>query len=294
MTDEEKNELPVSLFVVHWNQPLECIATVSANRGQKIELKTIVIDNDSKPDAFQVLKSQLDPAIEIVRLPQNKGWGGALNIVLRKWLEEEKNPYCLISAHDAAPQPDCLRLLIDAAQADPRVGIACPQYPDPFIARLSRLRGVFPERSEAKSAGTAQPVDVPHGTLMLLRRTCLEQTGFFDERYFAYGDEHELGARAVRRGWKVVMVWGAVVTNPRTWTASPLRSYLFARNSLLLVHDYYGKVSASLRAFLILLNTLRLLIQSPGQGFAFSARARFRAVRDYFLGRFGKPTLPPL
>lgn len=292
MTGEERNELPVSLFVVHWNQPLECIATVNTLRDQNVSLKTIVVDNDSKPEAFQLLKSQIDPATEIVRLPENKGWGGALNIVLRKWLQDEKNPYCLISAHDAAPQPDCLRLLVEAAQADPRVGIACPHYPDRFIARLSPLRGVFPEQSEAQPAGTAQPVDVPHGTLMLLRRTCLEQIGLFDERYFAYGDEHELGARAVRRGWKVVMVWGAVVTNPGTWTASPLRSYLFARNSLLLVHDYYGEVSAFLRALLILLNTLRLMVQSPGKGFAFSARARFFAVRDYFLSRFGRPEFP--
>ncbi len=289
MIEQEKNELPISLFVVHWNQPLECIATVTALHGQNVELKTTVIDNDSKPDAFEVLKSQMSPTIEIVRLPENKGWGGALNVVLQKWLHDEKNPFCLISAHDAAPEPDCLRLLIEAARTDPRIGIACPQYPDPFIARLAPLRGVFPEQNEAKPAGTAQSVDVPHGTLMLLRRACFEQIGLFDERYFAYGDEHELGARAVRRGWKVVMVWGSVVTNPGTWTASPLRSYLFARNSLLLVHDYYGKLSACVRAFLILLNTLRLLLQSPGQGFAFSARARFNAVRDYFLGRFGRP-----
>lgn len=286
---EEKNKLPVRVFVVHWNQPAQCLATLNALHAQNIGLQVTIIDNDSKPEAFQLLRSQMDPAIELVRLAENRGWGGALNILLRKWLQGEQNPYCLISAHDAIPEPECLRLLINATEADPHVGIACPQYHDRFIGRFSPLRGVYPERSEAQAVGRAQPVDVPHGTLMFLRRECLNQIGVFDERYFAYGDEHELGARAVRHGWKVVMVWGAVVTNPGTWVESPLRSYLFARNSLLLVHDYYGKLSAFLRALLILLNTLRLMIQSPNEGFAFSSRARFFAVRDFFLGRYGRP-----
>ncbi len=282
-------DAPISLFVVHWNQPAECLATVNALCAQKIPLEVTVIDNDSKPEEFQTLQSKLPPEIELVRLKENKGWGGALNVVLRSWLRENQNPFCLISAHDAVPEQRCLQLLKEAMIADPKIGIACPQYDDPFIGRLSALRGVYPEYARALASGTAQPVDVPHGTLMLLRRECLQQIGLFDERYFAYGDEHELGARAVRRGWKVVMVWGSIVTNPGTWTESPLRSYLFARNSLFLVRDYFGKTSAFLRAVLILLNTVRLMIRSPNQAFAFSSRARFRAVRDYFLGRAGRP-----
>ena len=280
---------PISLFVVHWNQPAECVATVNAFRRQELPLQMTVIDNDSNPEAFGRLQSQLGPEVELVRLKENKGWGGALNVVLRRWLEEGRNSFCLISAHDAVPEPGCVRLLVDSINGDSQIGIACPQYHDQFIGRFSALRGVFPEHASALPAGTAQPVDVPHGTLMLVRRECLQQIGFFDERYFAYGDEHELGLRARRNGWKVVMVWGAIVTNPGTWTESPLRSYLFARNSLLLVRDYCGSLSGFLRAVLISLNTVRLMIRSPNKSFAFSARARFSAVRDYFLGRWGRP-----
>ena len=41
---------------------------------------------------------------------------------------------------------------------------------------------------------------------MLFRRECLEDVGLFDERYFAYGDEMEIGLRAARHGWKNVEV----------------------------------------------------------------------------------------
>jgi N-acetylglucosaminyl-diphospho-decaprenol L-rhamnosyltransferase len=281
----------VDLFVVHWNQPEACAGTVRALLAQDVPLRVTVVDNDSEADCFRRLESQLRPPPNLVRLAENRGWGGALNVVLHDWTSKEDNRYCFISAHDAIPDAGCLRLLIAAADADPRIGIACPQYIDPFVARLSRWRGVFPQPVQPHPDGFAQHVDVPHGTLMLLRRECLEQIGFFDERYFAYGDEHELGARAVRRGWRVVLVWGAIVTNPATSTASFLRSYLFARNSLLLVHDYFGPAAAFVRAALLLANTLRLWVGSRDNGFAFSTRARWQGVRDYFAGRFGRPAM---
>lgn len=279
----------VDLFVVHRNQPASCIATVKACGDQGVPLRVTVIDNDSVAEAYQRLQAELDPSVTLVRLDDNKGWGGALNVILRRWLRSETNPYCLISAHDAIPEPDCLRLLIAAADADPRVGIACPQYPDPFISRLSRWRGVYPQMAVPQSKGSAQEVDVPHGTLMLVRRQCLDEIGLFDQRYFAYGDEHDLGARAVGHGWKVVLVWGSIVTNPETQTESSWRSYLFARNSLFLVHAYFGRAAAILRAALILVNTLRLLAFRREKGFALSARARWKGVRDYFNGCTGRP-----
>jgi N-acetylglucosaminyl-diphospho-decaprenol L-rhamnosyltransferase len=279
---------PVSLLVVHWNRPDECARTVRALLDQAVPLQVIVIDNNSATDACQALRSKIGPEIEVMRLPENKGWGPALNVALRGWLQSGQNSYCLISAHDADPAPGCVALLLEAMERDPRIGIACPQYPDASIARFSSVRGVQLMQGVALARGAAQSVDVPHGTLMMLRRECLVQIGLFDERYFAYGDEHELGARAVRHGWTVALVWGALVTNPGTATPGAWRSYLFARNSLLLVHDYFGSMAATMRAFLLLANTLRLLL-ARDRHFAFSARARFLAVRDYFAGHFGAP-----
>jgi len=276
------------LLIVHWNQPEACARTVRAFLAQDVPLDITVLDNDSSPELFQELESILDSDANIVRLDNNKGWGGALNVALRHWLHSETSSFCFISAHDAMPESDCLPLLLRAAENDARVGIACPQYPEPIITRFSRWHGVQPETTLPRGRGISQEIDVPHGTLMLVRRECLQEIGIFDQRYFAYGDEYELGARAVREGWKVVMVWGAVVVNPVTSTENAWRSYLFARNSLFLVHDYFGGAAATLRALLILANTLRLAFHRQNSS---SVRARWRAVRDYFAGRTGRPPI---
>ncbi len=278
----------VNLVLVHWNRPAECAATIRGFLQQGVPLSVTVLDNDSSPEAYEQLRAEISASVQLIRLPKNMGWGPAINVALKTWLESDRSSYCLISAHDAAISPGCLPLLVDAMDKDPRIGIACPQYPDESVPHLSALRGVQLKTGTPLARGAVQDVDVPHGTLMIVRRECIEQIGLFDERYFAYGDEHEIGARAVRRGWRVALVWGAFVTNPGTATPSAWRSYLFARNSLLLVHDYFGRLAAAVRASLLFLNTLRLSIV-PDSAFAFSAKARFRAISDYFGGRFGPP-----
>ncbi len=280
---------PLSLFIVHWNRPGECAATLDALLKQGVPMEATIVDNASKPDAVELLRKHVGEKAELVRLGENKGWGPALNVVLRRWIDEKRSRFCLLSAHDAEPSPDCIKLLLEAMERDSRIGIACPQYADQTVPEFSALHGVQLHVDLAKPRGTAQLVDVPHGTLLVIRRQCLEQVGLFDERYFAYGDEHELGARAARRGWKIALVWGASVDNPETSTPSAWRSYLFARNSLLLVRDYFGPAAAWFRALLILANTARLIFATRDEAFAFSAKARVKAVRDYFAGRYGRP-----
>jgi N-acetylglucosaminyl-diphospho-decaprenol L-rhamnosyltransferase len=277
---------PPLLIIVHWNRPKECVETVSAFTNQFPELRILILDNHSASDALDILRTCLG-SIEILPLPENKGWGPALNVALRRWLEQGRSAYCLISAHDAQPSADCVRRLIAAMDRDAKIGIASPEYPDGSVPHLSALHGVSQEITVPLQPGVVRQIDVPHGTLMIVRRECLAEIGLFDERYFAYGDEHELGTRARRRGWKVALVGGAVVDNPQTSTASELRSYLFTRNSLLLVHDYFGRLAAWRRAALILLNTIRLALRPPENAFAFSPRARWRGCHDYFRGRFG-------
>jgi N-acetylglucosaminyl-diphospho-decaprenol L-rhamnosyltransferase len=273
-------------FVVHWNQPIACAETVRSLLAQGLPLEVLIIDNNSTPEAYDKLRGGVGLEVEIMRLPANKGWGPALNVALQDWLKQGRSRLCLISAHDAQPDVDCVCLLVDAMKRDDRVGIACPQYEEPLVPELSACHGVRLRHAAPQNRGTAELVDVPHGTLMLLRRECLREIGVFDERYFAYGDEHELGARARRHGWKVIMVWGAIVKNPATSTPSAWRTYLFARNSLLLVRAYFGRAAACLRALIIMGNALRSLMATREQG-----RGRWQAVRDYFNGRYGPPVI---
>jgi|HubBroStandDraft_4_1064222.scaffolds.fasta_scaffold57463_2 N-acetylglucosaminyl-diphospho-decaprenol L-rhamnosyltransferase len=281
---------PIRVFIVHWNRPHECLRTVQSFLAQDVCVRLSIVDNASEPDLLKLLIESLPPYVELIRLKENRGWGGGLNVLLAKWLEEEAGQFCFVSAHDALPQAKCLSMLLDSMRGDcNKIGIACPEYGIPHLAHFSPVRGPRLVPITPRAAGITETVPFPHGTLMLFRRECLEDVGLFDERYFAYGDEMEIGLRAARHGWKNAVVWGAIVVNPGTWTPCRTLSYLASRNALLMARTYGSRLSAALRAAAMIPNTLRLILTPSAQGSAFSPVARAIAIRDYFLGRFGPP-----
>lgn len=291
---QSKSELPIPVFIVHWNRPTECIQTVQHFLAQDIPLSIAIVDNASEPEVLKTLRDNLPSTVKIVQLEENKGWGGGLNILMNEWLTDETTPYCFISAHDALPQPGCLGMLLESMDQHPEIGIACPEYGIPQLPCFSPLRGPSLIPTTPRPPGTVESVVFPLATLMIFRKDCLKEIGLYDERYFAYGDEYDLGLRAARYHWKVGLVWGAIVINPGSWTPNPIKAYLFARNTLLLARTYGGWIPAVLRTLFMLLNTFRIWLL-PSKNSAFFSElflfARMLAIRDFLAGRYGAPPL---
>jgi hypothetical protein len=70
-----------------------------------------------------------------------------------------------------------------------------------------------------------------------------------------------------------------------------MKSYLFARNTLLLARCYGGLQAALLRAVGMMLNNVRFLVKPSAAIEGLSVRARLYGIRDFFLKRFGPPPL---
>jgi len=78
----------------------------------------------------------------------------------------------------------------------------------------------------------------PDGCAALYRRAMLDEVGGFDEEFFAYADDAELGLRARIAGWTCLYAPGAVVRHHRGATLglnSAKRLTLIERNRVLLV-----------------------------------------------------------
>jgi len=278
---------PIPLFILHWNQPRPCLETIARFREQNAPIVLTVIDNGSNPVNRLELERSLPEGVRYVSLENNLGWGGAFNVVLRNWLSAGLGEFCFISAHDALPESECLNRLIGALRIDQRLGIVSPQYGIDHLPVFSPVRGPRLIEVDPRPYGTVEPAAWVHGTVMGFRKACLKEIGLFDDRYFAYGDELEICLRANRAGWKTAIVWSAVVKNPGTSVPSSPLIYLQTRGTLLEANDYGGKLSSLTRTVLIVVNTIRLLAARKLKGDA--ASARMRAVRDFLLGRLGKP-----
>jgi len=82
----------------------------------------------------------------------------------------------------------------------------------------------------------------PDGCAALYRRSMLDEIGGFDETFFAYGEDAELGLRARIAGWRCVYAPRALVFHERAATlglASVRRVSLIERNRVLLAVKHF-------------------------------------------------------
>ncbi len=279
-------ERVVTVVLVHWNQAERCATTVEAFRMQDgVDVDIIIVDNGSAPDQLAALRT-ID-AVTVIDRGENTGFGPGANAGWRYWLARDGGEWCVLSPHDALPAPDCLARMLAAVDGRPRAGLACADVGDGQTPVVDKYFGGMTMPGGAEDGW--EPAGYPHGTLMFVRRACLEEIGLFDERYFAYCEEADLGERARRAGWQVGIVRGARVVNPYLGGGSDLVDYLMLRNTLLLVHKQFGWYPASIRFVIALLHLVRGTIQPSSRPWIFAPAARVRALADFGRGRFGPP-----
>jgi GT2 family glycosyltransferase len=83
----------------------------------------------------------------------------------------------------------------------------------------------------------AEPADVlsPSGSAALYRRTMLDQIGMFEESFFLYCEDTDLGLRARRAGWRCRYAPDAIVDHKYSQSAgraSALKAWYVERNRL--------------------------------------------------------------
>ena len=284
----------MQVVLVHWNQPARCARTIERFQHQGLPVEIVVVDNGSRPAQLDQLRAVVHTSpfdVELLELGTNTGFGPAANAGFRHWLANglDTASWVALAPHDALPADGTLARLVDAAEARPHAGLACADVGDGHVPVVDPYFGGLTMPGDERPGW--QAVDYPHGTLLIARRGCLDQIGLFDERYFAYCEEADLGLRARRAGWEVGLVRGVMVTNPTMRSGSPAVDYLMHRNTLLLVREHSGAYHACIRFGIAGCQLVRGVVQPSSRPLLFSARGRALGMLDFVRGRYGPP--PP-
>lgn len=282
----EGHREPVPVVIVHRNNSRACATTIADFRAQSVETEIVVVDNASGPAHRGALQA-IEPPIDVIELDANRGFGPAANVGLERWLCADTGDWVIVAPHDVRLDPSALDQLFDAVEDQGPVGLVCGDVGDQARPAIDLFLGAIPR--PALSHDGFEPADYPHGTLMALARECVSEVGGFDDRYFAYGEEAELGLRARSHGWLVGVVRGAMVANPGTAPHGAVVDYLKQRNTLLLLAEHAGRWPVVFRSMVVIgqigWGSLRPSTRAPW----FHRRARWLALRDHLRGRTGPP-----
>jgi GT2 family glycosyltransferase len=212
-----------------------CIASLAQQTLRDFEV--IVVDNSG-----QGLASRFEQQARVIANPQNTGYGGGVN----SGIQASRSNWILALNDDTTLAADCLQQLLSAAEQRPEIGMGAPLILRQGTSTIDSAGGLLiapdgtsKQRGQGRAASDFQASAetlLPSGCAALYRRQMLEEIGLFEESYFLYCEDTDLGLRARRNAWECVYVPEAVVEHRYSHSSgggtSALKAYYVERNRL--------------------------------------------------------------
>ena len=242
-------EESISVVVVNYERCAllrACLASLAAQRD--VEFEVIVVDNGSRDGSAGMVEREFvprrTPQVTLIRNSGNRGFCAANN----QGFSAARGRFVAVLNNDAEAEPGWLSALVSAFRGRPRVGMAASKilvHEDPRrIDKVGHL--IYPDgQNRGRGSGEIDNGQYdrleealwPDGCAAMYRREMLEEIGGFDEDFFAYADDADLGLRGRIAGWSCLYVPAAVVRHHRGSTlgvGSGRRVELIERNRILL------------------------------------------------------------
>lgn len=208
----------VVILIVAFNSKAHLARQIAALEAQTLrDFRAVLIDNASRPE------ERPDPAalpswMTLIQSEENLGFAGGNNRAAR---EADGAEFLALLNPDAFPEPGWLQTLVDAAtrhrqaaafgstqllDADPShldgAGDALHAIGIPWRGGLGMAAAPLPPEGETFAAC---------GAAMLIRAADFRAVGGFDERFFCYVEDVDLGFRLRLAGRATMQIPGAVV-----------------------------------------------------------------------------------
>jgi GT2 family glycosyltransferase len=216
-----------------------CLA--SLERQTFSDFEVVVVDNSGRDAARRA--EQAGGRIRVIANDRNLGFGAAVN----QAFHQSGAPYLAVLNDDAAANPGWLEALLRAIEPRPDVGMCASQVRNASGGSLDSagmlicLDGSSKQRGHLESPGAyarQEEALLPSGSAALYRRAMLEEIGLFDESFFLYCEDTDLGLRARWAGWECLYVPDAAVEHRYSHSsgrASALKAWYVERNRLFVI-----------------------------------------------------------
>lgn len=240
----------ISVVIPNWNGKhflAECIDSLNEQTFRDFEI--ILVDNGSTDGSAEFAEERYGNFIRIIRNKKNLGFTGGNNV----GIEAARGEYIVLLNNDTWAEPTWLEELAKATYLGHPIGMWASKVYSYFRRNqieavgeliywdgLSRSRGQY--ELEKGQYGEMEGIFFPPGCGGMYRKVVFEEIGLFDEDFFAYGDDAEIGIRARLAGWKCVFVPKAIVyhkSSGSTGQYSPFKAFYVERNRFWITIKYF-------------------------------------------------------
>jgi GT2 family glycosyltransferase len=231
--DEEgktPSPLTVSVVIVAYESGStlgRCLASLARQTARNFEV--LLVDNASTDEAATAA-AVADPSLKLIRPGANLGFAAGNNLAAR----QAEGKWLVMLNPDAYPEPNWLENLLNAAKAFPAVRVFTsrqimaddPTLLDGLGDAMSGAGIPFRGGYGRPDPGAVAPGEVfsPCGAAMMIDRSLFLDAGGFDESFFCYCEDVDLGYRLRLLGEPTVVVTDAVVQHEGSISSGGPRS----------------------------------------------------------------------
>ncbi|MBA3047888.1 glycosyltransferase family 2 protein [Patescibacteria group bacterium] len=225
----------------------DCVDSIRKQDYQG-EIKVFITDNETSSESFNLL-SRLAPEANLILNKTNDGFAKGNNDAMKFALAQGFDYIFLINM-DAAIENNCASELVKCAEKDENIGSV--------QARLM----LYHDKNKINSLGNSthflgfgyclgyndrisdigyriSDIFYPSGAAVLFKSEVLKQVGLFDEEFWMYNEDQDLGWRIWLAGYKCVLANSAVAYHKYEFSKSIKQYYWMDRNRIIAIIKNY-------------------------------------------------------
>lgn len=279
----------IAVVVVTYNSSRDveaCFGSLERALGTSSTVAVLAVDSGSTDDTAERIE-RLFPRVELLRLEGHPGFARAANRGLSSALDRGVE-YVYLLNPDTEVAPEFLARALEVAEREPGAAAVQSLLILPPAGELVDTAGnalhflgfgyCGLHRRSAKLAPEA-PIEIPFasGAGVLLRAATLRRVGAFDESFFLYCEDLDLGWRLRLAGERSLLAPASRVVHRHEFRRNPEKFFRLERNRWLALLKNYSTRSLILLAPLLVADELALALIALGQGWG---RQKLRAWRS--------------
>ncbi len=215
-------------------------------------LELVVVDNASGDGSIERIREAV-PEARVLDAGGNTGFAGGCNL----GVAHSTGEYVAFLNNDARPGPRWIGAAVEALESDRTVGAVASKVLDWEGERIDYVDGALTwfgmgykrevEKPDTGEWDTAKDVLFGTGAAMFMRTELYREIGGFDERFFMFYEDVDLGWRLNLLGYRVRYVPESVAYHKHHVTMKKFgnfrESYLLERNALLSMYKNFDDES---------------------------------------------------
>ena len=201
----------VSVIVVNYRGADDTITCLRALRDQldypADRLQLVCVDNASGDGSADRIRQV--PGVDVIEAPANLGFAGGCNL----GAQHATGTVLAFLNNDARPHRDWITAAVEVLKTEPTVAAVASKVLDWDGANIDFVDGGLTWFGMGYKRHAGQPDDGSHdqakdvlfatGSAMFVRAEVYRKLGGFDERFFMFYEDVDLGWRLNLRGWRV-------------------------------------------------------------------------------------------